>query len=197
MAAVTADLAITLDGYAAGTDQRLDKPFGDLDHERLHRWVVEHGDDNGAGVAAVTQAAAYLIGLNMFAPGRGDWDLDGQGWCGEQPPYHAPVVVLTHRERAPPAMRGGTTVTVVTGGLGSALEQARVAAGSGGVAIAGGAMAIDRYLAAGGIDELRLRVVPFAVGAGSRIFDGVPPLDLEVVCARRTPHVTHLTYRRS
>ena len=197
MGQVTADLSITLDGYAAGPDQRLEKPFGDLDHERLHSWMFEHGDDNGAEVAAVTQAAAYVMGRNMFGPGRGDWDLDWQGWWGEEPPYHAPVFVLTHHERAPLAMRGGTTFTFVTAGIESALEQALDAAGSGSVAIAGGARTINQYLAAGRIDELRLHVVPFTVGAGSRIFDGVPPLDLEVVSARHTPHVTHLTYRRS
>ena len=159
--------------------------------------MFEHGDDNGAEVAAVTEAAAYVMGRNMFGPGRGDWDLDWQGWWGEEPPYHAPVFVLTHHERAPLAMRGGTTFTFVTAGIESALEQALDAAGSSSVAIAGGAMTINQYLAAGRIDELRLHVVPFTVGAGSRIFDGVPPLDLEVVSARHTPHVTHLTYRRS
>lgn len=197
MGQVTADLSITLNGYAAGPDQRLEKPFGDLDDERLHSWMFEHGEDNSAEVAAVTAAAAYVMGRNMFSPGRGDWDLDWQGWWGEEPPYHAPVFVLTHHERAPLPMKSGTTFTFVTDGIESALEQALGAAGSGSVAIAGGAMTINQYLAAGRIDELRLHVVPFTVGAGSRIFDGVPPLDLEVVSARHTPHVTHLTYRRS
>ena len=197
MGEVTADLSITLDGYAAGPDQRLEEPFGDLDHERLHSWVLEHGDDNGAEVAAVTEAAAYVMGRNTSGPGRGDRDLDWLGWWGEDQPYHAPVFVLTHHERAPLAMKGGTTFTSVTDGIEAALEQARDAAGSGSVAIAGGAVTIHRYLAAGRIDELRLHVVPFTVGAGSRIVDGVPPLDVEVVSARHTPHVTHLTYRRS
>jgi len=193
---VTADLSITLDGYAAGPNQRLEKPFGDLDDERLHSWMFEHRAENGAEVAAVTEAKAYVMGRNMFGPGRGAWDLGWQGWWGEEPPYHAPVFVLTHYERAPLAMKGGTTFTFVTDGIESALEQARDAAGSGSVAIAGGAMTINQYLAAGHIDELRLHVVPFTVGAGSRLFDGVPPLDFDAGSARHTSHVTHLTYRR-
>jgi dihydrofolate reductase len=36
------------------------------------------------------------MGRNMFGPVRGEWDLDWRGWWGENPPYHAPVFVLTH-----------------------------------------------------------------------------------------------------
>ena len=196
MGMVIADLSITLDGYAAGPNQRLEKPFGDVDDERLHRWMFEHGDDNSAEVAALTDADAYVMGRNMFGPGRGDWDPDWHGWWGEEPPYHAPVFVLTHYKRAPLAMKGGTTFTFVTDGIRSALEHAQDAARNGTVAIAGGAMTLNQYLAAGCIDVLRLHVVPFTAGAGSRLFEGVPPINLEVVSARHTPHVTHLTYRR-
>jgi dihydrofolate reductase len=36
------------------------------------------------------------MGRNMFGPIRDDWDLGWRGWSGEDPPYHAPVFVLTH-----------------------------------------------------------------------------------------------------
>ena len=52
----------------------------------------------------------------MFGPGRGAWDETWTGWWGPEPPYHAPVFVLTHHERAPLEMRGGTTFTFVTDG---------------------------------------------------------------------------------
>lgn len=199
MGIVTADISVTLDGYGAGPNQRLEAPFGDLDDDRLHRWQFEHADASPAEVAAITEADAYIMGRHMFSPGRGEWDLAWKGWWGEEPPYHAPVFVLTHHEREPLPMHGGTTFNFVTDGIASALHHARAAAGSGNVSIAGGATTINEYVAAGLIDELRLHVVPFTAGvnAGSRIFDGVPPIEFEVVAARHTPYVTHLTYHRA
>lgn len=199
MGIVTADISVTLDGFGAGPNQRLEAPFGDFDEEPLHSWMFEHGDESAAEVAAILEASAYIMGRNMFSPGRGEWDLTWKGWWGEEPPYRGPVFVLTHHEREPLPMQGGTTFNFVTDGIESALERARAAAGSGNIAVAGGATTINQYLAAGLLDELRLHVVPYTAGVsgGSRMFDGVPATALEVVGARHTPHVTHLTYRRT
>ena len=199
MGIVTADIAVTVDGYGAGENQRLEKPFGDIEEQRLHSWMFEYADESPDEIAAVTEASAYIMGRNMFSPARGMWDLAWRGWWGDDPPYHAPVFVLTHYEREPLPMDGGTTFNFVTDGIESALDQARAAAGAGSVAIAGGATTINQYLAAGLLDELRLHVVPFISGVerGSRMFDGVPPAGLDIASVRTTPHVTHLTYRRS
>ncbi len=198
MGIVTADIAITLDGFGSGAAQSLERPFGELDDNRLHSWMFDHGEDNAAEVEAIVDAGAFVMGRNMFSPGRGGWDLDWRGWWGDDPPYHAPVFVLTHHEREPAVMKGGTTFHFVTAGIEAALGLARAAAGGRNVAIAGGAATINAYLAAGAIDELRLHVVPYVSGLteGSRMFDGVPALGLVPVAARHTPHVAHLTYRR-
>ena len=45
------------------------------------------------------------------------------------------------------------------------------------------------------IDELRLHISPLTLGAGARLFEGVPQLDLEQVRARAASTVTHVTYR--
>ncbi|HSO99133.1 MAG TPA: hypothetical protein VLP43_09300 [Solirubrobacteraceae bacterium] len=37
------------------------------------------------------------------------WDVNWRGWRGDEPPYHAPVFVLTHYPHDPIAMEGGTT----------------------------------------------------------------------------------------
>jgi dihydrofolate reductase len=195
MGRVTSDMAISVDGYAAGTDQRADEPFGDGPRGRLHRWMFEQPEQNAAQIERITAAGAYIMGRNMFSPGRGGWDLDWAGWWGEDPPYHAPVFVLTHHEREPVVMKGGTTFTFVTDGIDAALARARAAAGDKDVAIAGGAATVNQYLAAGHIDELRLHVAPLILGAGERLLAGVLDVDLEQVSAVQTDLVTHLTYR--
>jgi dihydrofolate reductase len=105
------------------------------------------------------------------------------------------VFVLTHHQREPLVMDGGTTFHFVTEGIHAALEQATSMAGDGNIAIAGGASTVNQYLTAGLLDELRLHITPFTLGAGTRVFDGVPPLKLEQVSSRAASLVTHLTYQ--
>jgi dihydrofolate reductase len=196
MSKVTADMSISVDGFAAGPNQSLDKPFGDgLEGEQLHRWMFEEREQHLAELEAITAAGAFIMGRNMFSPGRGEWDLDWKGWWGDDPPYHAPVFVLTHHPREPVTMQGGTTYIFVTDGIESALAQAREAAGDKNVSIAGGAATLNQYLAAGLVDELRLHVAPITVGAGERPLEAVGRFDLELVSSRSTDLVTHLTYR--
>jgi len=194
MSQVTCDIAVSIDGFAAGPNQSLENPIGE-GVEKLHRWMFEAAEENAAELEAITAAGAYVMGRNMFGPGRGEWDEAWRGWWGDDPPYHAPVFVLTHHARAPLEMQGGTTFTFVTDGIESALAQASAAAGDRDVAIAGGASTVNQYLAAGAIDELRLHVVPLILGAGERLFDGVSRIDLEPLDVRRTDLVTHLRYR--
>src|SRR5581483_5780364 len=105
------------------------------------------------------------------------------------PPYHAPVFVLTHYEREPIELAGGTTFYFIGDGFDSAFARASEAAGDRGVDIAGGASTVRQALAAGVIDELVLDFVPVLLGSGERLFDGVadPGLEpVEVIHSRRT-----------
>ena len=196
MPEVTADISITLDGYASGEGQSRERPFGDLDADRLHAWQFDHNAENAEERAAITAAGAYIMGRKMFASDEGEWDLDWQGWWGPDPPYHAPTFILGHRPRPSIEMEGGTTFHFVTDGIEAALERAREAAGEKNVSIAGGPGTLNQYLAAGLVDELRLHVAPFVAGRGERLFVGVGDLELVPVSSRTTPHVTHLVYRR-
>ena len=152
-------------------------------------------EENPDEAGQMTAARAFIMGRNMFGPVRGEWDRQWNGWRGEDPPFHAPVFVLTHHARGPQPVDGGTTYYFATGGIESALARAREAAGDGDVCVQGGATTINQYLAAGLIDELRLHIVPLTLGAGTRLFDGVPPLNLEQVQSRAASSVTHVTYR--
>jgi dihydrofolate reductase len=197
MGKVTCGMAMSVDGFTAGPNQRADAPFGDGVGESLHRWMFEAAEENAAEVEALSAAGAYIMGRNMFSPGRGEWDLDWTGWWGEEPLYHAPVFVLTHYEREPVEMKGGTTTFhFVTGGITEALDRAQAAAGEKDVLIAGGAATVNQYLAAGLIDELNLHIAPVVLGQGERLFEGVGRLELTPVAARHTDLVTHVRYAR-
>jgi dihydrofolate reductase len=200
MGIVKSDLAVSVDGFVAGTDQSLEFPIGrhadgTPAHLLLHRWMFEAPDENRPEVDAIVDAGAFIMGRNMFGPDRGVWDLAWTGWWGDDPPYHGPVFVLGHRERESVEMRGGTTFHFVTDGPAAALARARELAGDRDISIAGGASTVNQFLAAGLIDELRLHISPLTLGAGERLFDGVPPLRLDQVSARQTSMVTHITYR--
>jgi dihydrofolate reductase len=191
---VGAHMSISLDGFGTGLNQRLEKPFGDGEAGNLHRWMFEDAANNQDERKAVTAYGAYVMGRNMFSPGRGAWDLSWQGWWGADPPYHAPVFVLTHHERAPLEMDGGTTFHFVTEGPTVALERAKAAAGDRNPAIAGGVSTLRHYLNAGMVDDLHLQLAPVLVHQGERLWDGLD-VRLEPVGARHTRLATHLDFR--
>src|SRR3954447_9393285 len=168
----TCHMSISLDGFVAGPDQSSDNPLG-IGGMSLHRWHLDaqHPVDVAFTESLLAPKGAYVMGRNMFGPIRGDWDGDWRGWWGDDPPYHAPVFVLTHYEREPVEMDGGTTFHFVADGFESAFAQARAAAGDQEIDIAGGASTVRQALAAGAIDELVLDIVPVLLGAGERIFD--------------------------
>jgi dihydrofolate reductase len=195
MGKVYSDIAVSADGFGAGVNQREEKPLGEINENWLHAWMFDAYEENRAEVDAIVDSGATIMGRNMFGPVRGEWDRDWRGWWGDDPPYHGPVYVLTHFEHEPIEMEGGTTFYFVTDGIRSALEQARASAGDRDISIAGGASTINQYLAVGLLDELRLHVTACILGAGERIFDGVPPQPLERVSVRATSLVTHITYR--
>lgn len=199
MSTVIVNQTITADGYTAGINQTEAHPFGEDGGDgwgnRLHAWMFDQADENRAEIDQMAEARVHIMGRNMFGPVRGQWDRNWKGWWGDDPPFHGPVFVLTHHPREPQPMEGGTTYHFVTDGIEAALARARAVAGDGEIAIQGGAATINQYLTAGLVDQLRLHIVPFTLGAGARIFAGVPPLNLAQIYARSTSNVTHVTYR--
>ena len=199
MSRTTCHMSISLDGFVAGPEQTQENPIG-LGGLRLHDWHL-HADENGNAAdmrirdELLTPKGAYVMGRNMFGPIRGDWDPAWRGWWGDEPPYHAPVFVLTHYPHEPIEMAGGTTFHFVTGGFDAAFEQAQAAAGDKGVDIAGGASAVRQALQANVIDELLLDVIPILLGRGERLFDGVEDPGLEPTEVVHSPHATHVRYR--
>jgi dihydrofolate reductase len=146
--------------------------------------------------AEIVDHGAFIMGRNMFGPIRGNWpDDEWKGWWGPEPPYHAPVFVLTHYAREPVLMAGGTTFHFVTDGIESALKQARDAAGDRSVAVAGGASTVQQFIRAGLLDELNMHIAPVILGAGERLLDHVGNPTLEPINVRSSRRATHITYR--
>lgn len=199
MSDTTCHLSLSLDGFAAGPEQSRDDPLGKRGGE-LHGWHI--GDprateaDRTAAGWLMRPRGAYVMGRNMFGPIRGEWDEPWDGWWGSEPPYHAPVFVLTHHRRDPVEMAGGTTFHFVTGGFDAAYALAQEAAGGRGVDIAGGASTVRQALDAGVIDELVLDIAPVLLGGGESPFAGVRDFDFEPVEALHSPLTTHIRYRR-
>ena len=206
-------ISMSLDGFVAGPRQSVDNPIG-VGGMRLHEWVFPlaawrsmHGEEGGevnessrVVDESLANLGATVMGRNMFGGHPGPWDpaKPWNGWWGVNPPYHHPVFVLTHHAREPLTLEGGTTFTFVTGGIETALDQARRAAGGKDVSLAGGATAAQQYLVAGLVDEMEISLVPTILGSGERLFEGIGDdlHGLELVRTVAAPDVTHLKYVR-
>jgi dihydrofolate reductase len=182
-----AAFSVSLDGFGAGQDQRLENPLG-VRGEELHTWIVTtkmfhrmtgkeggtEGVDNDFAEKSMENIGAWIMGRNMFGPIRGPWpDNEWKGWWGAEPPYHVPVFVLTHHAREPLKMKGGTTFHFMTGGIESALEEAKKVANGKDIRIGGGASTIRQFLQAGYINEMHLAFSPIFLGSGEHLFSGI------------------------
>jgi dihydrofolate reductase len=214
MTKVTAQMSVSLDGCYAGpratTDPRdmaawLEGPEAP-GFFRVTRWVIDAmawrerlgfaGGERSVSSRIVEEtfaaAGAYVMGRRMFDGGEIPW--------GDEPPFRAPVFVVTHRDREVLHRQGGTSFTFVTGGLERAVSMAREAAGGKDVAVAGGGTLLRQVLAAGLLDEFELHIAPVLLGDGMRLFDGGLALDvregIELTPVRvvETPEVTHIRY---
>ncbi len=148
----------------------------------------ETGQDNRILEETFNRTGVSIMGKRMFDGGERHWP--------EEAPFHTSVFVLTHEVRSPWERKGGTMFHFVNDGIESALQQARDAAGSRDIRIAGGANAILQYLNAGLVDEFSIALSPVLLGNGLRLFDGVDrrSVSVDIVEAIHSPMVTHLNY---
>lgn len=203
---------ISLDGFGAGPDQSLENPLG-IGGANLHKWAfttdtfqkmlfgasgAKNVDDRFAS-RGFRNIGAAIMGRNMFGPVRGPWpDESWKGWWGDNPPYHAPVFVLTHHPRAPIQMEGGTTFHFVTGGIHEALDKAKGAAGGEDIRLSGGVSTVRQYLLAGLVDELHIAISPVLLGSGESLFGGINLVELGYRCVEHVPSefATHILLKR-
>jgi dihydrofolate reductase len=204
--------SISVDGYGAGPVQDLANPLG-IGGTKLHEWIFptrtfQRMQGNGSGetgvdddflAAGFDRIGAWILGRNMFGPVRGPWpDQSWRGWWGEDPPCHVPVFVLTHHERAPVRMAGGTEFHFVTGGVEEALQKAKDAAGELDVRLGGGVATLRQYLRARLVDEMHVAIAPLLLGSGEHLFVQLDLPTLGYECAQVVPgqRVTHVVVKR-
>jgi dihydrofolate reductase len=207
-----AGFSVSLDGFGAGPEQSFENPLGKRGQE-LHRWFLgtrtfrtmtgEGGGSDGVDESYAHRSmdgfGAFILGRNMFGPIRGPWpDETWKGWWGTNPPYHAPTFVLTHHQRDPIQMEGGTTFIFVTEGIEVALDKAKRAAKGRDVKIGGGVETVRQYLRAGLIDQLHFVLSPVVLGQGEAMFTGIDLTDLgyRVAEHQATEHATHIVLDR-
>jgi dihydrofolate reductase len=203
---------LSMDGFGAAQDQSLQNPFG-IGGMAVMEWFTRTetfhkqiglGDGGSAGVdndiakSAMEGLGAWILGRNMFDHARGEWDMEWKGWWGPNPPYHVPVFVLTHFERPPLEMEGGTVFHFVTGGVQEALKRAREAAGDKDIRVGGGSATIRQFLEAGLIDEAHFTVSPVLLGQGESPINGLnlPALGYHVADKRMGDNALHVFIRK-
>ncbi len=208
------NFSISLDGFGVGEDQRLEAPFGHAG-TRLLDWAIPtrtftrmgfHGDQRGTTGIDETFASRWnagigveIMGRNKFAPKPGPWpDDDWNGWWGDDPPFHTPVVVLTHHPRPPLELNGGNVFHFIDAAPAEALAFARGLAGGLDVRIGGGTSTIREFLRADLIDQMHLAVVPILLGRGERLWDGLEGLEqrFDVEAVTSPTGIIHLTFSR-
>ena len=207
------NFSVSLDGFGTGEGQSLEAPFGHADH-RLLEWALptrtfqEMGfHDSQSPTVGVDEAFASrwntgvgveIMGRNKFAPSRGPWDERWRGWWGDDPPFHTPVVVLTHHPRPVLELDGGNSFHFLDAPPAEALDYARGLAAGGDVRIGGGTTTIRQFLEADLIDEMHVAVVPVLLGRGERLWDGLEGLEerFHIEATASPSGVTHLSFRR-
>jgi dihydrofolate reductase len=201
------NFSISLDGFGSGEPQSFESPFGHAG-QKLHEWMFATNfwdrETGQRGVDAVFAArheigfGAEIMGANKFGPPGWQDDPDWRGWWGEDPPFHTPTYVLTHRPRPPLEMDGGTTFHFLDAAPAEALAVAQEAAGDLDVRLGGGASTVRDFVAADLVDHLHLVMVPIVLGHGTRLWDGLEALEdrFDVEAVSSPSGVVHLTLTR-
>ncbi|MGW7586526.1 dihydrofolate reductase family protein [Kitasatospora sp. NPDC054768] len=174
---------LSRDGFGAGEGQSLERPFGHADPSPFFSWAgataswVNRADPGGTrGLDDyltrdhARPPGAVIMGRNKFGPQRGPWENhEWQGWWGANPPFHAPVFVLTHYER-PSFTLSDTTFHFLNATPEEALKHAKEAAGDRNVRISGGVTTVREFIDADLVDTMHFAVAPVDLGRGERLW---------------------------
>jgi dihydrofolate reductase len=158
MAKAMAGMTMSLDGYINdrnGSAESLSPDFEELLETKIFKDMTEN-------------TGAVIMGNNTYHM------ADPMTWVNDDYEFQVPLFILAHEvpEQIPPG-NDKLSVTIVTDGIESAIEQAKAAAGDKLVQIIGGADTIQQSLNSGLCDELQIDVMPILLGEGLRLFENI------------------------
>ena len=165
MGKVLTEMSMSLDGYVADPDDRV---------EALHGWYLNGEVETPAateGFAFRTSAASAGILRDALAhtgaliTGRRNFDIAG-GWGGNHP-LGVPVFVVTHS--TPEGWPKDNVPFTFLDGVEQAVSAARAAAGEKSIVIASPSIA-QQALMLGLLDEIAISLVPVLLGDGIPFF---------------------------
>ena len=152
-------------------------------------------DLQALGQTEMLQEEIWTTGAAVM--GRRTYDMAQGDLTGYE--FQVPIFVLTHHipEHPPKGQNDRLTVSFITGGIESAIKQAKAAAGEKDVMVIGGANTAQQCLHAGLVDEIRIGIVPILLGDGLRFFppQDYPHLKLERTRVFESPSRTDLWFQ--
>lgn len=178
MAKVCFGMIASLDGFINDTEGQLRKLYDSFQpNEEIER--------------AMANTGAVIMGRNTFDMAE---DMDAYADDYE---FQVPIFVLTHHPpEKHPKENSDLTITFVTDGIENAVEKAKAAAGSRDVVVLGADVG-GQLLRAQLVDELQVAIAPLLLGAGTRMFDHLEGLEvqLEKLRAIETEQQVEIHYR--
>lgn len=191
-------MSMSVDGFITGPNVRPDNALGD-EGQHLHDWAfpgAEGGDFDAAEArlkGSNKQVWDEMMATGAVVAGRGTFEPAG-GWNGD---HHGGVEIYIVSRRAAPDWAANWPLVHYVDDLAYAMREAKAAAGGRNVMVHGGSTLVPMALKAGLLDEIMIHQVPFLLGAGTRLFDGLGfgLRNLEQVRALQGDGVTHLHYR--
>jgi dihydrofolate reductase len=185
-------MSMSVDGFIAGPHDDKEHGLG-VNGERLHSWLADGGvspDSYRPTDGPSAQVFAELMDTGAVIVGRRTFEF-ADSWAGD---HHdgVPIFVLTHEPRDEPAPGHARWVTDIE----TCVAQAKDRAGGRDILLHGAATA-QACLRAGLLDELEIQLIPVLLGQGRRLFDDLPPhqVELEPVRALEGPAVLHMRYQ--
>lgn len=181
MAKVIVGMTTSLDGFVADPNGSATRLYPDLEALRGTDYMN----------ALIEATGAVVMGRKTFEM------ADPDSYVGDYE-FQVPIFVLTHHPPdVAPRQDEHLTFTFVSGGVQSAIDQARAAAGDKAVQVVGGVEVIRQLLRAGLVDELHVDVMPVLLGSGLRLLEGsdLEHVRLAKLGVREIGERTSLTFR--
>jgi dihydrofolate reductase len=181
------DISMSLDGYVTAAGVRPEEPMGD-GGQQLHEWALgtdERGHD--ALAESASTVGATIAGRRTYDLSLPWWGPDGPGGTARTPTF-----IVSHG--TPGHVPEESVYTFVNSPI-EALELASAAAGDRDVDVFSASIG-RQLLRAGRIDEIRVHLVPVLFGAGTRLFEdlGGIHVQLEIIRVAEGSKATHLHY---